>query len=353
MPTKVDSPPNVGETSNSTPRQRFAGLDTIRFVCAYLVVSSHSGSLLQVIEHSGRNAEVIGKVLRDLVNGPAAVIAFFVISGFCIHAPYRDGARLGLDYFVRRYLRIGIPLAVALILSPYFGVSMMDLVKTVLWSLYCELVYYTIYPVLRWLAFRTGWHALTAVAFIAALVCAVALRSPYGSYTTANVLHDSVIGLPCWLMGCLLAERRVFVAPSMRVMWVWRVAVFSVSVVALEFHFHTPIRFDVSLNFFAILVFFWLARELGYYRINAPPAWLERAGIWSYSLYIFHPAGSHLAGKLFPDGSSAWQWAVRLPLTLTVCYLFHRAVERPSHELARGAAVAVRSRFSASVPPVT
>lgn len=288
--------------------------------------------------------------MRDSVNGPAAVIVFFVISGFCIHWPYRMGERIGIDYFVRRYVRIGVPLCAAFLISPYFGLSSLDLGNSVLWSLYCELVYYSIYPLLARAARRVGWRTLTVLAFLLAFWWAIVSPNPTGNYTTANLVRSSATGLPCWLMGCLLAERQFSEVPGARGIWLWRCAVFIASVVTLELRFHTPVHFDVSLNFFGILVMYWLFRELNHCRTQPPWAWLERAGAWSYSLYILHPAASHLPEKLLPGAAPGLLWLVRIPLTLAVCYLFYLVAERPSHRLARLAASMLRRPATVSVP---
>ncbi len=341
------------KTQLTEPTKRFAGLDAIRFVCAFTVVMGHLPPFQPLLEPYGRSAVILGKLLRDTINGPAAVIVFFVISGFCIHAPYRTSPRIGLEYFVRRYLRIGIPLGAALLISPYLGIPVADLVKSVLWSLYCELVYYTAYPLLARGARRWGWHVLAALAFVPAFLVGLVWPSPFGDYTVASVWHDTVLGLPCWLLGCLLAERTNFATPSRANIWLWRGLVFAASVLTLELRFHTRVHFDVSLNFFGVVVFFWLARELGYGQKNLPWSWLERAGAWSYSLYVMHPAATRLTTPLFPTLSSGAQWLVRIPLTLSACYLFYLAVEKPSHRLARAAANALRPPVAAHFPPLT
>ena len=337
---------------SQAPVKRFAGLDAIRFVCAYVVVTGHSPALLPYMERMGRTAGIVGKLLRDTINGPAAVIVFFVISGFCIHWPYRSGERIGIAYFARRYLRIGIPLCAALLISPFVGIPVSDLVKSVLWSLYCELVYYSIYPLLARAARRVGWRALTAVAFLAAFSWALVWPSPFGSYTTASVFRDSLLGLPCWLMGCMLAERSLPRTPSLGGIWPWRCAVFAASIASLEIHFHTRLHFDLSLNFFGILVYCWLFRELDHCRTNPPWSWLEQAGAWSYSLYVMHPAASRLPTMIFPEWSFGLQWLIRIPLTLGTCYVFYLTVEKPSHRLARVVASRLTRPLAAGVPPL-
>ena len=102
--------------SNREPEHRIAGLDSIRFVCAMLVVFDHMGTLNFTRPHGLHG---IGKLLWTLqdhvMNGPAAVIVFFLISGFCIHFPCRGrGRQIHLpSYLSRRLLRISLPAVAA------------------------------------------------------------------------------------------------------------------------------------------------------------------------------------------------------------------------------------------------
>ena len=180
------------------------------------------------------------------------------------------------------------------------------------------------------------------VAFLVAFVWTFVHPNRFGNYTSGNVFSDSLLGLPCWLMGCLLAARKLPPIPSAKTVWLWRGAVYGSSVLALELRFHSPLHYDLTLNFFGILAMNWLARELSYRETTQPWSWLERAGAWSYSLYLFHLPAIELPGKLFPHWSDGAQWLLRTPLTLATCYLFYRAFERPSHRLARLAAAAIR-----------
>jgi peptidoglycan/LPS O-acetylase OafA/YrhL len=331
-----------GPNLNHAQGKRIAGLDAIRFVCAFSVVESHSPGLVAFAERGGRVALLAAKLVRDAFNGPAAVIVFFIISGFCIHWPHRNGKGISADYFLRRYIRIGGPLAAAVLICPWLGIPVADLAKSILWSLYCELIYYTLYPLLLHVAARFGWHRLTAVAFLVAFAWALARPNRDGNYASANAFSASLLGLPCWLMGCVLAERQPLATPSTKNIWLWRSAVYFSSVFVLELRFHSSLHFDLTLNFFGVLCLYWLPRELVYNQTTPPPSWLERAGAWSYSLYVFHVAAIALPGRLFPHWSEAAQWFIRSPLTLAVCYLFYRLFEEPSHRLARAAAAAVR-----------
>lgn len=328
--------------------KRFAGLDAIRFVCAYTVVMSHSPSSWHFVDKAGSSAVLVAKLIRDLFNGPAAVIVFFVISGFCIHWPHRNSRGVGAEYFVRRYVRIGVPLGTAFLLSPYLGLSPADLTHRVLWSLYCEIVYYSIYPIFLRVALRFGWGPLTVSTFLLALGWAIIHPNRFGNYFSGNVFNDSLLGLPCWLMGCFLAGREFPATPSATRIWLWRIGIFSASILALELRFHTRLHSDLTLNFFGILAACWLPRELSYGERTPPWGWLERAGAWSYSLYIFHLPANELPVRLFPHWSDGAHWILRTPLTLVVCYLFYLLSERPSHRLARWAASAIHARAPAA-----
>src|SRR4051812_16239854 len=93
---------------------RLKGLDSIRFVCALWVALNHVGFFNRA---ASPLPHFFQAAIGVLVNGPAAVIAFFVISGFCIHYPFRHGGSPFVpEYFCRRFIRIGIPMVIAMVL---------------------------------------------------------------------------------------------------------------------------------------------------------------------------------------------------------------------------------------------
>src|SRR5438046_10115626 len=81
-----------------------AGFDTIRFVCALWVLFGHLGFLPLVagIDRTTRVGYLIAGAFANAVSGPAAVVVFFVISGFCIHYPFRGGTPVPLRSEERR-----------------------------------------------------------------------------------------------------------------------------------------------------------------------------------------------------------------------------------------------------------
>src|SRR5262249_21980397 len=153
----------------------------------------------------------------------------------------------------------------------------------------CEEVYYLLYPLLLNLARRYGWRPLIAVAYL--LSVAVAWTDPTaGDYPVYGWQLNWVLGLPCWLLGCLLAQQsdRLIEPVSRACIWRWRLTVWVAAGVLFVLRAHTPIGYPHTLNLLAILVYFWLCAEICYNRQASPPRVLEWAGKWSYSLYLVH-----------------------------------------------------------------
>jgi peptidoglycan/LPS O-acetylase OafA/YrhL len=185
---------------------RVRGLDTIRFFLAIWVTIGHFWVPLGIDESSLIGKITVG-IYTNLVNGPAAVIVFFVISGFCIHYPYRHHKELLIiPYFSSRHLRIWIPIVVAVLCGIPLGVKFSLLERSILWSLVAEEIYYLIYPMLLSLRRKIGWQKILFFAYVgaSAIVCSNPTINDYPSY---GPYLTWLLGLPCWLLGCCLAER--------------------------------------------------------------------------------------------------------------------------------------------------
>ena len=349
---------NAAELQESKPKnvmpqssKHVDGLDQLRFFMALCVTIGHC-NLAPDLRGIVTNETLVGFVLRaiahNVVNGPAAVIVFFVISGFCIHLPYREKTHPipYFSYFTRRYVRILAPLAVALLLAKPLNLKLALFQNTILWSLVCEEIYYLLYPLLRVVGSRIGWKTLIAIAFIAAFVVA-ATNPTVQDYPSFGWQLNWLLGLPCWLLGCLLAEGKHEQPVTMPRLLLWRAIALGSSMSASILCFHSPIKYPFSLNLFAIVAFFWLGQEIAHYRNRAPFQVLERAGKWSYSLYLVH-------GHAY----KAWwfmhlytlplilRWPIQLAFILIFSYAFYRLVERPTHGLARS----LSARLSRSQP---
>jgi peptidoglycan/LPS O-acetylase OafA/YrhL len=335
LSTAPHAPPGSGGPALG---KHVGGLDSIRFICATWVVFGHFGVL--GIEFRTLQPAWLGAIVRsvwfNLFVGPAAVIVFFLISGFCIHYPYRDGRPLPLKaYYSRRYVRILIPMAIAIALGLPLKLDLEHLNDSILWSLLAEEIYYLLYPlVLVRLRRRFGWRPVIAVAYLLSF-CVVFKDRHAGNYASFGPGLNWLLGLPCWLLGCELAETIPTKSPSAARLWSYRLGIWALSSVASVLRFHSPLRFPVSLNLFALGVFFWLGAEIAYAERHGAPRWLEACGKWSYSIYLMHLHGHALYLLLGLTLASWLDWSLATLVTYLVCYTFYRLVEKPAHELAR------------------
>lgn len=347
-------------------------IDAFRFVAAIWVMLAHVGAppVMQIFPASA--LPVTGKLwvaLNWLFAGPAAVIVFFAISGYCIHNAYYRYAELGaVNYYASRYLRIGLPLAVVLLLSSADGHAASQL-HTILWSLYCELVYYTVYPLLR-AAFRYLGEIIVAATLTAALLVAathVLSHTPctfvYESY---GVPGTALLYSPVWMLGCLIADMRrpeartalslhysrVTACIAKTLAWTGKTLAAHILVTRflvigagslcwmLQSGFHNQsltlsfVGQDITLPIYQFLVAGWLAAE-----VQAPcraSTWTlpGKAGAWSYSLYLCHcPIYALLVAHDF-TGTPAMRWLLSMAAILLGSYVFYLAVERPTHRFA-------------------
>ncbi len=345
--------PIEGVPSSMTERKsRVLGLDSIRFVCAIWVFWGHGAA--PVLPNPFPDQSVFGLVVRgiyrNLWNGPAAVIVFFVISGFCIHYPYVGSGRSPCvsEFYARRFLRLLIPVAIAIPLSRFAGVYIPLLHDSILWSLVAELIYYFWYPALRLgKEYLGGWGWLVFGGFSAA-VATISFDPFVGNYPSYGFAFNWLVGLPCWLLGCVVAERiRSANRPSVsfRSIWYWRGGVLSASWFCSVLRFHGHLGYPWTLNAFAILVAAWLIREISYRRGTAPIRAMEWAGTWSYSLYLFHvPAMTIYSGFHLSLQTASLAWIGRCLFVFACCYAFYFLIERPSHTLARAVGFILSSR---------
>jgi peptidoglycan/LPS O-acetylase OafA/YrhL len=327
--------PSLGANMN-----RVFPISSIRFILATWVVISHFGLPVLTVQQQTGLLWVTRALVRSAFNGPAAVIVFFVISGFCIHFPNRNRleVRSWKLYYARRYLRTLIPMTVALALAVPLKVPFGLFTDSVLWSLLCEEIYYLLYPGLLLLRDRMGWPSLMALAWV--LSALVLLTDPRAViYPAYGPGLNWVLGLPCWLLGCRLAERLDSFRSSpisVKQIWVWRAGTWMLSSLSLVMRFHTPIGYPWTLNLFAVFATLWLEREIRFYNVGRNP-FFEKLGEASYSLYLTHFSSTailhalHVSAVMAPSSI----WFSSMLLCGSVATLFYWLVERPSHRFAR------------------
>ena len=346
----------VADPAANSDTKRIRGLDTLRFFLALWVVLRHFGFIPIHFNEAHLAGKLASGVIANLFCGPAAVVVFFVISGFCIHYPYRSGRKLLLvPYFARRHLRIWTPIIVALLLAKPVGVKFDFLNESILWSLLAEEIYYVIYPALLALRHRFAWRPMLIASYLAAV--AVILTNPRaGNYPSYGPYLNGILGLPCWLLGCLLAEKLTTIFQANRIsaleIWKWRMGMWALSSFCSALRFHSPLGFPWTLTLFAPVTYVWLQKELLYYRDHAPLRLFESAGKGSYSIYLMHAIAAAFFLSLSLSLRPTAQWCALLAFTLVLCGVFYFIVEKPSHALARKLAnrLAMWNRVDAPTP---
>ncbi len=292
------------------------------------------------------NLPIVGQPLHymyiHIVAGEAAVLGFFVISGFCIHYPFRNGKRPNLwIYYPRRHIRILIPCFSAFVIAALIGVSLYPFDKSNLWSVVCEEVYYTFYPLFLAFKHKTSWRVVIPIAYFLALMV-IATKPLAPDFHSYGNLLNPVLGLPAWLLGAKLADQADVLIQkepvSRRRIWLWRSSIYCLSVIAWMLNSETLIRYPVTLTLFSVPIYFWLRLEIPYMRMNHPPSFLEGAGSWSYSLYLLHVPLAYFILTRVPnlcDFSNPIKYVGFISAILLGCYAFYLLIEKPSHWLSR------------------
>ncbi|QGZ54032.1 acyltransferase family protein [Paraburkholderia acidiphila] len=336
--------------SGDLPNQpRYYALDALRFILASWVAIGHLGPFpfFAGMQDSSRAIHLIDRGINTIVWGMPAVITFFVISGFCVHIPFRDRRKLPLlRFYTRRYLRVTVPMLIALGViytmlpnQPLWGRHSVFWDST-LWSLLIEEIYYAVYPLVLQVRRRVGWTPVLCVAFAASIV--TASRFPKAlSWNDLGPLWTAVVLYPVWLLGCCLAERAASLGErhvSRAGIWRWRFAAWSVMWLAELANFHLHLSQVHTMMFVGIFAAWWLSHEISYSRHTDPPRFLRRAGEWSYSLYLIHPAVLAFYESIEPDrfaNHPRLGWLAIMTTVFVASYAFYLVVERPSHALAR------------------
>jgi len=321
----------------------FSGVDSIRIILAIIVLLSHiDNAYANALKHSAHSLlRYSGYFLANAFDGTSAVIAFFIISGFVIHYPNKNGISNLKEFWIRRFVRVLIPLAVIVLVGTQFNHPE----KAVTWSLYCELIYYTIYPFLY--KINISWRNKFIIAYTIAAILILSLayhdvlafikqsNSNYqGYYWQFGVWLTWIIGLPCWLLGVLIAEHiDNLTGTTFKSLIFYRVLVYGISCFCCFAKFHLHISYILSMNIFALVLYKWIQTEIVYYKKAAPINSLEKMGKFSYSLYLCHPLLYIILGLFITN--TVLTYPLFILLIILFSYLFYLAIEKPSHIIAR------------------
>ncbi|MEO8113936.1 MAG: acyltransferase family protein [Phenylobacterium sp.] len=328
--------------SGVRPTRLVPGIETLRLVAALWVALSHGAAppLKELLSVEGGPLRLVFGALAASFNGTAAVVVFFLISGFCIHLP--NVGRPVLDwrrFLVRRFVRICLPLLAALGAVHALGKPYVAAEDAVLWSVYCELVYYALYPAL-FIAFRKwGVGPLLLASTIPSAF--LLLMKPEVSYLWGFGPLTWLFCAPSWLLGVELAEWYRRRSPPVRApqIGLWRLGAVAGCIAATVGLYHLPIRigFGWSMAPFSVYGFFWLKREIEHFELKGTAPALETMGAACYSLYLVHNVVLAAVRENLGPTEELVPWAAGVVLIAVSAAGFYLLIERPSHRLARWA----------------
>ncbi len=319
-------------TINTPALQRKDELDLIRGLCAFSVVLCHTQLPAKYASDTTR------LIFHTIANGPAAVVVFFLISGFCIHYPYSNGQPVKtLPFLVQRCIRIGAPLLAATILA--YATGSESGLMLVAWSLFAEIIYYFLYPFLSLARKSLSWKSIMLVSVLSSVIVIFSFKSNY-DFPSFGVALTWIVGYPIWLSGCILAEacnnnsKKTISPIPLRL----AITLSSMTTIILKQLFASVSGvFPLLLLSFGFCSIFWLYAEL-----NSPNKHhLSKAllGIcqFSYSLYITHTTILHLGWMIQMEWHIP-EWLFRVSLisaSILFSGVFYYLIELPSHKYAR------------------
>lgn len=229
-------------------------LESMRGLAALAVVVEHcfnysGGPALGWLERNSSLSGVGLWLLHLIFNGRAAVVLFFVISGFVL-ARQLDGLFAGnhprlQSYFVRRFFRIVPAMWAAVVFAymlamhfrPELTVNASLLLRTLLlqditldvplWSLHVEIVCCAVFPLL----YLFNQDAGRKTSFVSVLLLAPLLLMPIGGLTLSGALRYLVF----FQLGILIATHGVTLVEA--VSRTWRRPLFLLSCLMLSLSF--------------------------------------------------------------------------------------------------------------------
>ena len=319
---------------NEKKRLHLKPIDGIRFLAALWVVISHVSPPIQI------NWSTIKSIVTLASNGAWAVIIFFVISGLCIHLPYAQDKKMNfISFYLARFSRIAIPMTVAIIIS-LLSKNGFDSLDGILWSLYCELAYYAMYPWLLKIFPKLSIGKCIALSIIPAAILTAFPDQHLGLFWAYGFVGTTILGLPIWLTGCLLAEKisagkNIEILNNKFILNGLRLTVFFIGILTMALEFHSPIKYKYSFLVCTPVIYYWLFAELNQKVMGRILTFLRPLGAASYSLYLTHklllPLFTYFG--VSPD-LSYFNWGLYFIAMSAFCALFYFLIEKPSHRLA-------------------
>jgi len=105
----------TGNNKIAAPRMRLTSLDAVRGIASFSVVLCHCWAAIPDAARTSLSSSMWSPLLGLFTNGDAAVIIFFVLSGYVLALPFFRGTQPSYPrYLLKRFCRIYIPFAVVI-----------------------------------------------------------------------------------------------------------------------------------------------------------------------------------------------------------------------------------------------
>lgn len=367
---------------------RYRSLDSVRGLAAFVVLLYHALLVFPGTQENRRAFLVEGwsapmawlyaTPLRVFVSGPAAVLLFFVLSGFVLTLNLASPRRPTYAKFaLSRYIRIWIPFAVVICMSAVLsriilqepilnssdwfrytwsvGATSSNIINHLLmtgtagdldnpmWSLVHEIRVSFIFPVLFFVSSKRPLTTL-ASSIIAMTICVAFLR--YSPSQTSLIISFAQTGtyIYFFIAGIVLAKNFDYILNKIKPLSaIPKTAIILLSLLCLSFSPSTtnnistfgsiPLLLMNGIAAVSIIAFCALPGKLNRFLTRSIPTYLGRI---SYSLYLTHLITiTSVVYALGPDRPLVLGVVLALPLSVAIADLCQRFIEMPSHRLAK------------------
>ena len=270
------------------------------------------------------------------------MIVFFLISGFCIHYPYKNSwsKETIIPFIIARLTRITLPIIIVAVIIEILGINASIFYLLVGWSIVCEIVYYIIYPFLRLLIKnKKGWQKLLLLSYIPTILAFWFFPLKLVNYPGVGFYYVISLGFPCWMLGLLLCysidNNNQKNSPSKKNLVFHRILIFFLAFASHVLALQEVLGHPFTLNLFAIAAFFWLRKEIAFYHDRPTSNFMDNLGKASYSIYLMHGIPAFIISLLTPEPERSSRFFLYWIILAILTSAFYFLVEKPTHNLSR------------------
>jgi peptidoglycan/LPS O-acetylase OafA/YrhL len=372
---------NAATPETTAPTRRLTALDSIRGIASFSVLLCHYRLALPQETSASLVSFIWPPLLNLFTNGDAAVILFFVLSGYVLSLPFFRGTQPSYARYVfKRVCRIYIPFAVVVFVAALFscipavreplagvgnwlneqmgsvgssalaghflmiGTQPDIALDSPLWTLIYEMRVSLIFPLLIILCRDTRLALpVAAIMLVASTRLLVALGSvaPWKVDTFWITILWTVRMIPYFMFGILLSKHSDEVRKfTQRVPVPIRIALLVVPIVTftIEHRGYLSIRRDTLYDISAAMVVV-LALDTPQITAMLNRVVLQWLGRISYSVYLIHTPVVVLVFHALIGRTTLWSIVLAATgVTLATATLTYRFVEMPAIRLGQRAA---------------